>query len=303
MRSYARFTLLLSLAMLWGCSNTVLVSVTPRMDLKGYGTLGIVEFASNSDRAINARATQQFQEQVQTAQPGTRFIELGNRDALLASVGARQLDVDAARRIGQKYGVAALFVGDIAYSEPRTDVKLTDLTKMEGGVRSEIRGDISSRLLETSTGASVWSSSPWAERDWSPDQGLLARATIAGERVTIENLRNFSYQSTSEYAARYETRSYDLGKLDSVWFIVERFGDAPAIAHTFLSFGFGDEYLAISVEIRKERGETYSPLKGLARQFELMYVIADERDVIGLRTNHRRDPVYLYPVTTTPDKM
>ena len=164
MRRYARFTLLLSLAMLWGCSNTVLVSVPPRMDLKGYGTLGIVEFASNSDRAINARATQQFQEQVQTAQPGTRFIELGNREAVLASVGARQLDVDAAKRIGQKYGVAALFLGDIAYSEPRTDVKLTDLTKLEGGVRSEIRGDISSRLVETGTGASVWSSSAWASR-------------------------------------------------------------------------------------------------------------------------------------------
>src|SRR5439155_11508127 len=101
MRRYARFTLLLSLAMLWGCSNTVLVSVPPRMDLKGYGTLGIVDFASNSDRTIDVHATRQFQEQVQAAQPGTRFIELGHRDALLASVGARQLDVDAARRIGQ----------------------------------------------------------------------------------------------------------------------------------------------------------------------------------------------------------
>ena len=144
---------------------------------------------------------------------------------------------------------------------------------------------------------------PSAERDWAADQGVLARAVIAGERVTIENVRNFSYKSASEYSARYETRTYDLSKLDSVWFIVERFGDAPAIAHTFLSFGFGDEYLAISVEIRKERGESYSPLMGLLRQYELMYVIADERDVIGLRTNLRRDPVYLYPVTTTPDRM
>jgi hypothetical protein len=175
MRRYATFKLLLSLAMLWGCSHTVLVSVPPRMDLKGYGTLGIVEFASNSDRAINARATQQFQEQVQAAQPGTRFIELGNREAVLASVGARQLDVDAARRIGQKYGVAALFLGDIAYSDPRTDVKLTDLTKLEGGVRSEIRGDISSRLVETGTGASVWSSSAWASRQ-------IGRLSVSAEQ-------------------------------------------------------------------------------------------------------------------------
>jgi hypothetical protein len=144
---------------------------------------------------------------------------------------------------------------------------------------------------------------PSAERDWSPDQRVLPRATIAGDKVTIENMRNFSYKSTSEYVPRYETRTYDLGKLDAVWFIVERFGDAPAIAHTFLSFGFGGEYVAISVEIRKELGETYSPLKGLLRQYELMYVIADERDVIGLRTNYRRDPLYMYPVTTTPEKI
>jgi hypothetical protein len=164
MRRYAGFTLLLSLAMLWGCSSTVLVSVPPRMDLKSYGTLGIVEFSSNSDRSINAHATRQFQEQIQAAQPGTRFIELGNREALLAAVGGRQLDLDALRKVREKYGVAAIFLGDIVHSEPKTDVKLTDLTKLEGGVRTEIRADMSSRLVETTTGASVWSSSSWVRR-------------------------------------------------------------------------------------------------------------------------------------------
>ena len=144
---------------------------------------------------------------------------------------------------------------------------------------------------------------PSTERDWSLDQRIAPRATIAGDKVTVENLRNFSYRSTHDYVPRYETRSYDLAKLDSAWFVVERFGDTPGIAHTLLSFGFGDEYVAISVEIRKERGETYSPLKGLLRQYELMYVVADERDVIGLRTNFRRDAVFMYPVRTTPDKL
>jgi hypothetical protein len=164
MRKYAGFTLLLSLAMLWGCSSTVLVSVPPRMDLKTYGTLGIVEFASNSDRAINGHATRQFQEQIQAAQPGTRFIDLGNREAVLAAVGGKQLDADALRKIGEKYGVTAIFLGDLAYSEPKTDVKVSDLARLEGGVRSEIKGDISSRLVETQTGASVWSNSAWARK-------------------------------------------------------------------------------------------------------------------------------------------
>jgi uncharacterized protein DUF4105 len=158
-------------------------------------------------------------------------------------------------------------------------------------------------LIVLPLGLAYLFATPSAERDWAPDQGVLPRATVSGDRVTIENVRNFSYRSASEYAPRYETRNYDLSRLDTAWFIVERFGDAPAIAHTFLSFGFGGDYIAISVEIRKESGETYSPLKGLLRQYELMYVVADERDVIGLRTNFRRDPVYLYPVSAAPDRI
>ena len=144
---------------------------------------------------------------------------------------------------------------------------------------------------------------PSNDRDWSLDQRVLPRATFDGKRVTVENVRNFVYRSEHEYQPRYDTRTYDLDRLDSAWFIVERFGDTPGIAHTLLSFGFGEEHVAVSVEIRKERGESYSPLKGLLRQYELMYVVADERDLIGLRTNHRRDIVYLYPVKTTREKM
>ena len=145
-------------------SHTVMVTVPPRVDLKSYGTLGIVDFASSAERAAGAQATRQFQEQVQAAQPGTRFIELGSRDAVLASVGARELDPQALRKVGEKYGVAAVFVGDIVYSEPKTDIKVSDIYKLEGGVRAELRGDVSSRLLETSTGASVWTRSAWVKR-------------------------------------------------------------------------------------------------------------------------------------------
>ncbi len=176
MRRTLGLTLLLSLALVWGCSaKTVLVPVPPRVDLRSYGTLGIVEFASNADRSINAHATRKFQEQVQAAQPGTPFIELGDRDTVLAAVGARQLDADALRKIGEKYNVAAVFLGDIVYSDPKTSVKINDLTKLEGGVRAEVRADISSRLMETRSGASVWSSSAWAKRQ-------IGRITVSAER-------------------------------------------------------------------------------------------------------------------------
>jgi hypothetical protein len=151
-------SLLLPLSLLVACAaKTVVVSVPPRMDLKRYDMIGIVDFTTSGERALGARAARQFMEQVQQAQPGTRFIELGERDA-------KQLDPATLRQIGQKYGVAAVFVGELVYSEPTVDVKLSDLSKLQGGMRAEVKGDISSRLLETATGASVWSSSAWARR-------------------------------------------------------------------------------------------------------------------------------------------
>lgn len=156
--------LLVLVALLAACTRTVLVPVPPRVDLKGYGTLGIIDFGSNGERAAAGRATRHFQEQVQAAQPGTRIVELGSRDAVLASVGARELDPATLRKIGDKYGVAALFLGDVVYSEPSTDIKITDISKLEGGVRAEVRGDISSRLVETSSGASVWTRSASTKR-------------------------------------------------------------------------------------------------------------------------------------------
>lgn len=152
-------------ASLVGCGgNTVLVQVPPRMDMKAYETTGIIEFASNADVATNQHATQQFQQQIQAAQPGTRFIELGTREAVLAAVGSSHLDVDALRRIGRKYGVTAVFHGNIVYSDPTTEVRVTDISKLQGAVKAEIKGDIFGRLFETRTGASVWSSSAWARR-------------------------------------------------------------------------------------------------------------------------------------------
>jgi hypothetical protein len=199
MRKYAG---VLSLAMLWGCSSTVVVPVPPRVDLKGYGTLGIVEFGSNSERGINARATRQFQEQIQAAQPGTRFVELGSREELLAALGGRQLDPAALKKIGEKYGVAAVFLGDIAYSEPRLDVKISDVSKLEGGVRAEVRGEISSRLMETGTGASVWSNSAWMRKQIgsvsvSADQGMSGGVSKSNPRD--EMVPTLVYQLTHDF--------------------------------------------------------------------------------------------------------
>jgi hypothetical protein len=147
---------------------------------------------------------------------------------------------------------------------------------------------------------------PSNDRDWTPDQARLPWAEIAGRRVEVHNVRNARYRSTEDYDVAWEDRSYDLDRLRSAWFVVEPFEsqDWEGPAHTLMSFGFaGGDYLAISVEIRKEKGEGFSPWKGLLRQYEVMYVVGDERDLIQLRTNHRRDPVYLYPVRAPRERI
>src|SRR5262245_7247746 len=182
MSRFPILSLLAPLVLLFACSKTVLVTVPPRMEVSRYETLGIVDVTSNAERGLGARAARQLQEQIQAAQPGTRFIELGEREALLAAVGAKQLDPAALRRIGEKYGVGAVFVGELSYSEPTMEVKLGDLSKLEGGMRSEVKGDISSRLIETANGASVWSRSAWARRQIGSVQVSTQHGVSGGAR-------------------------------------------------------------------------------------------------------------------------
>lgn len=142
---------------------------------------------------------------------------------------------------------------------------------------------------------------PSNDRPWSPDQERLTTVEVDGDAVTVHNVRNTTYRSTEDFDVHWEERRYDLRELDSVWFVVEPFSEGAQTAHTLLSFGFGDEYLAVSVEIRKEVGESFSVLSGMLRQFELMYVFGDEHDLIGLRANHRQDPVFVYPMKASPE--
>lgn len=138
---------------------------------------------------------------------------------------------------------------------------------------------------------------PSNDRDWQTDVAKLPYATVEGDLVTVHNIRNFDYRSETDYTPAYYDKRFDLRQLEGVD-LVAVYWMGPDIAHVFLSFAFaGDKHLAISIETRKEKGEGYSTLKGFFRQYELYYVMADERDVIRLRTNYRHDPpedVYVY---------
>lgn len=160
-------------------------------------------------------------------------------------------------------------------------------------------------LLVLAYSALIFFVQPSLDRDWSRDEAVLARAEISGNTVAITNIRNIDYRTTSDYNIHYYDKTFNLDKIESVWYMVEPFsGYGAGAAHTLVSFGFeGGDYVAISAEIRKEKGESFSAIKGLLRQYELIYVIADERDVIKLRSNYRKDDVFLYPVRTSKEKM
>lgn len=146
---------------------------------------------------------------------------------------------------------------------------------------------------------------PRGDRRWIPEQATLPTASIDGPIVRIGNVRNFVYTGRRDFTPLYDTRTYDLGKLVSVWYVLTPFSDRwRGPAHSFVSFGFSDsQFVSISVEARREPGETYDAVKGLFKRFELMYVVGDERDLIGQRAAYSTDRVYLYPIKAKPEKM
>ena len=147
-----------------------------------------------------------------------------------------------------------------------------------------------------------FSPSPSHDHDWITSQAVLPSATVNGDQVHIKNVRNFSYKTKQDFTPAYYNEVYDLSKLTKVYFIVSHFSEFEGLAHTFLSFEFSDgKYLSVSVESRREKEEAFTPLKGILKQYEMIYVLGDERDLIKLRTHYRDEEVYLYPANTTPE--
>lgn len=141
-------------------------------------------------------------------------------------------------------------------------------------------------------------------RDWTPEQAVTPWSEVRGSSVTIHNVRNCRYFANDVYLVDYYDKTFDMNSVRSVDFIVAPFSGSPALAHTMLSFRIlgpegKSDYLALSVETRKERSESYNPVKGSARQYELIYVLADERDVIQYRTNFSGQDVFIYQTTAS----
>jgi hypothetical protein len=152
----------------------------------------------------------------------------------------------------------------------------------------------------------VWAQvEPGQHREWQVETARTPRVTFTDDIVTFHDVRDFDYRSDTDFTPAWYDRSYRLDRLEGVdlWAV---YWMGPAIAHIMLSFDFGaDGKVAVSIETRKEQGEGYSTVLGFFRHFELAFIVADERDVVRVRTNYRKDPleqVYRYRLKTTPEE-
>ena len=148
----------------------------------------------------------------------------------------------------------------------------------------------------------IWmlNDAPSNHRDWAPEYEIQAAAQVSGNKIAIHNIRNFTYTADAQAIPAYYDASFMLDQLDTVD-LVSSYWSGPAIAHIFLTFGFQDgRHLAISIETRRQKRFAYSAIAGFFHHFELFYVVADERDLIGTRTDIRHEQVYLYRLELTP---
>jgi hypothetical protein len=145
--------------------------------------------------------------------------------------------------------------------------------------------------------------SPSNDRDWPPELAVMPSAEIRTDRVTVHGIRNFDYRTPEEFDVRYYDKAFDLTKLQGVDVFYSYWEGNEAVAHTMFSWDFGGaDVLCLSVEVRRCVGQTAGGLPGIYKQFEILYILADERDVVRLRTNYRGEEVYLIRTVLTPDE-
>jgi hypothetical protein len=138
-------------------------------------------------------------------------------------------------------------------------------------------------------------------RHWRTDVAVMPRAFIDGDRVRLTGVRDFTYRTVNDFTVHYEEREVLLSHLVGIDFYVSYFMVGP-VGHTFLSFVFDNAPpLSISIETRPEMTEGFAPIASMFKQFELIYVVGSERDLVGVRANHRQEPIYLYRLNTSAD--
>ena len=201
--------LAISIFILAGCSHTEKILIPPNMDLRPYGTIGIIEFSANAKRDLKEFATQEYIQTVQAAQPGVRILELGGKDRLLKKVGQRQLDPAAVRAIGSAYRVDVLVYGQLSVSEPKANVRLSSTWEsMQAG--ADIEASLMTKLWETDSGVTLWtkssSTSESVARIKADTSGNISFGATNPEHTYSKLVPRLVHANTTDFRSRYEYR-------------------------------------------------------------------------------------------------
>ncbi|MDR2344886.1 MAG: DUF4105 domain-containing protein [Planctomycetaceae bacterium] len=165
---------------------------------------------------------------------------------------------------------------------------INNLTNAKPGIRQEFIREIT----------------PLNNRQWSPNHSVLQTAEINDNLVTIRNVRYSKYNSPHDYQPRYYNATFDLNQIRTIDLIIVPIKGLPSVAHVESSFGFADgKHILMSITARYEEGEIFDPIASALRQFELIYVFADERDILQLDSQINKNEVYLYRLNFNPNEV
>jgi hypothetical protein len=188
------------------CSHTVRVLIPPRIELKNYETVGLIQFSSNAKGSLQPFVTQKFLQSVQSAQPGIRVLELGTESAVLESVQHSQVDIEAVKAIGQKYNVKGLIAGNLKVTDVKPKLQVLSIIKSMG-VQAEIQAALTVRLFETQSGATVWTRS-------SNDRRTVGHVSLTGDIIDFsakdpeeaygELAKSLVYRITDDFWSHWE---------------------------------------------------------------------------------------------------
>lgn len=192
-----------------GCSKTITVEIPPQVDLKSWPVIGIVDFAADTHKELSPAATQKFMMQIQSAQPGVRLLELGSKEQVLQALQRRELDPETIKAIGAKYGVQAVLLGRLDISDVKPNIKFSpDLTA--ASANASVNGELSAKLHETATGATVWSNGAhgkWSVGGVTLTSGGLSNVGFTDPKEKYEQmLRDLTRVATNDFRPRYEKR-------------------------------------------------------------------------------------------------
>ena len=201
--------LTITIALLLGCSHTEQVRVPPRVQLSAYNYIGVIEFSSNAEDNLKPYVTQNFIQNLQSAQPGTRIIELGSEAQLLQTMNCKKLDMETIKSIGKKYNVDAVIFGHLEISELKPSVKVFTVSESLKA-KAHIEALLSARLLETGNGATLWTNSTTGQTQVArinlSKGGLIGFGVSDPKEKYGKLVPQLVYANTTDFRPRYEYR-------------------------------------------------------------------------------------------------